>query len=102
MTTQEPLLPYIGMGATVQHWSDRSATTVIQITYNGKRIVLQRDKAIRIDQNGMSESQEYSYVRDEEGELFFATKRKDGTFRLVGTKTIVSLGVRNEYYDFSF
>ena len=94
--------PQIGMGATIQHWSDRSAATIIQITHNGKRIVLQRDNATRIDQNGMSESQEYSYKRDETGELFFATKRQDGTFRLVGTRTIVSLGVRNEYYDFSF
>jgi hypothetical protein len=94
--------PQIGMSATIQHWSDRSATTIVQITHNGKRIVLQRDKATRTDQNGMSESQEYSYERDEKGELFFATKRKDGTFRLVGRKTIVSLGVRDEYYDFSF
>jgi hypothetical protein len=94
--------PYVGMGATVNHWSDRYPATIIQITHNGKRLVLQEDKYTRTDQNGMSECQEYSYEKNEQGDIHFATQRKDGTFRIVGSKTIVSLGVRSRYYDFSF
>lgn len=94
--------PSIGMGATIQHWSDRSACTVVQITHGGKRIVLQRDIATRTDNNGMSESQTYTYQVNPNGDLFYATKRKDGSFRLTKSKTLVYLGVRDEHYDFSF
>lgn len=94
--------PSIGMGASIHSWSDRTAATVIQVTHNGKRIVLQEDTATRTDQNGMSECQEYSYERNPQGEIFHATKRKDGRFRITGSKRLVSLGVRSSYYDYSF
>lgn len=95
-------LPTVGTGATISYHSDRVAATLIQVTHRGKRIVLQRDKATRIDHNGMSELQEYNYERDENGTTFIATLRKDGTYRLVGGTERVSLGNRREYYDFSF
>lgn len=91
-----------GMGVTIQYYSDREPATIIQITHNGKRIVIQKDKSIRIDNNGMSESQSYNFEVDSNGATFIATKRKDGTYRLVGNKTIVRIGNRSKYHDFSF
>lgn len=95
-------VPSIGMGATVNHWTDRSAVTLIQITHNGKRLVLQEDKATRTDNNGMSESQQYEFERDPNGAIYHATLRKDGTFRVTGSTRIVHLGNRYKYHDFSF
>jgi hypothetical protein len=92
----------IGMGATIQIGSDRIAATVVQVTYGEKRIVLQEDIATRIDQNGMSESQQYIYQTDTNGKLWYASKRKDGRWRISGSSMPVSLGVRDYYYDFSF
>jgi len=92
----------IGMGATINHWSDRSPATVIQITHNGKRLVLQEDKTTRLDKNGMSDCQEYSYERDTEGSITIATLRKDGTYRVMGSTRSISLGDRHKYHDYSF
>jgi energy-coupling factor transporter ATP-binding protein EcfA2 len=102
MTKLDQLQPYEGMGATIQHWSDRTATTIIQITHDGKRLILQADKAIRTDNNGMSEQQDYAYERDSQGQIYIATLRKDGRYRISYTKQLVSLGYRSAYYDFSF
>jgi len=100
--TVEQLQPYEGMGATINHWSDRTAATIIQITHNGKRLILQTDKTTRLDNNGMSEDQDYSYERDPEGQIYIATLRKDGRYRVSHTKQLVSLGHRSFYYDYSF
>jgi hypothetical protein len=92
----------VGDGATIQHWSDSTAATVVQVSASGKRIVLQEDKATRLDKNGMSESQEYSYEPDTNGTLHFATLRQDGRYRITGSKRLVSLGIRRKYHDYSF
>ena len=90
------------MGATIQVGSDSYPATIIQVTQNGKRIVLQDDLATRIDNNGLSESQEYTYEADPKGSIQIATLRKDGRYRLTGGKTPVSVGFRRKYYDPSF
>lgn len=96
--------PVVGMGVTINFHSDSKAATIIQITHHGKRIVLQQDKATRTDYNGPSESQTYNYERDPLGALYIATLRKDGRYRLVGATSgsTISLGIRREYYDYSF
>lgn len=94
--------PVVGMGATIQHWSDRTPATVITVSPSSKKIVLQEDKATRTDQNGMSEVQEYSYQTDSDGTLYTATLRDDGTYRIKGSKQLVSLGNRRKYHDYSF
>lgn len=96
------IIPTVGMGATLNYWSDRSAGTIIQVERNGKRIIIQMDKSIRTDQNGMSECQDYEYQRDEQGDIFIATLRKDGRYRVSKSSTSVSLDVRSTYYDYSF
>lgn len=95
----------VGMGATINFHSDSKAATLIQISHRGNRIVLRQDKATRNDSNGVSESQTYTYEADPEGAIYFATLRKDGRYRLVGssaTGKTITLGVRREYYDYSF
>jgi hypothetical protein len=100
VTAFEP--PQVGDGATVHYHSDDEPATVIQVTHNGKRIVLQGDKAIRTDHNGMSESQSYNYERDENGAIYIATLRRDGRFRVSGGQQSVTVGSRRKYYDYSY
>ena len=90
------------MGATIIGWTDRTPATIIQIALNNKKIVIQEDSAIRIDNNGMSEVQSYEYSRDPNGEIYTATLRKDNTYRITGSKIIVAIGSRRKYHDYSF
>jgi len=95
----------VGMGVTMNFHSESKAATLIRISHKGKRIVLQQDKATRVDHNGVSESQTYNYEADPDGSIYFATLRKDGRYRLVGfskTGKAITLGARREYYDYSF
>lgn len=95
-------IPEIGMGVTELCWSDRYPYTIIDITKSGKTITIQRDKAIRIDNNGMSEDQEYVYERDPNGIIYKARKNKYGRWQTIGDKTRLKIGEREKYYDFSF
>ena len=93
--------PVIGMAATLIMLSDRHAYTVISVSPSGKTIKAQRDKAIRIDSNGASEAQEYSYQCDANAEIETFRLGKHGNYRNAqGTK--LSLGERYSYHDFSF
>jgi hypothetical protein len=98
--------PEVGMGATICYWSDRHAATIIRVEKNGKVIVVQEDIATRTDKNGMSESQEYKYEANPNGSIHAFSIRKDGSYRLVGSKgrtgNRLSIGFRNQFYDFSF
>jgi hypothetical protein len=90
------------MGVTMQVGSDRFPGTIIQVTQNGRRIVFQEDEAIRLDKNGMSESQNYTYRPCATCTMYIATLRKDGKYRLTGGKVPVYIGYRDRYYDYSF
>ena len=63
--------PYIGMGATILHWTDRTAATVVKIEVirNVTYITTQDDTYVRTDDNGMSESQNYDYSPNPSGRL---------------------------------
>lgn len=96
--------PEVGMGASILYFSDRSACTIIEAS--DKMVVVQRDKVFRVDQNGMSESQQYDYERDPDGVKSVFTLRKNGRWVLRGDDmkggTVLLVGVRSEYYDYSF
>lgn len=94
--------PAVGMGVTISYHSDSSPGTIIQVLHNGRRLVIQEDKSIRTDSNGMSESQSYDYELDLNGTIHYASLRKDGTYRLLGGKTRIWLGSRRKYHDYSF
>lgn len=94
--------PVVDMGATIIHWTDRTPVTIIDVSASGKKILLQEDQSIRLYNNGMSEEQSYSYERDINGLIYSASLRKDGKYKITGTNTVVVLGSRRKYYDYSF
>jgi len=106
--------PVVGMGATVLMWTDRHAATIFRVFTIGKcqLVEVRRDIATRIDRNGMSESQEYTYKTTPSGSV--DTFRFNGqrwehvrfnkmTKRWNATKgSGLRIGSRDEYHDFSF
>lgn len=92
----------VGRGVTIVHWSDRWACTVIEAT--AKTVTVQRDKAIRTDDHGMSDSQSYRYEPDPDGSVRKFSLRKTGKFVQVGDSINGTRLVRgrSEHYDYSF
>jgi hypothetical protein len=80
-------LPKIGEGATKLSWSDRSAYTVIEVSADGLSCKIQRDKAIRTDNYGMSDAQDYRYEQDENGQVIELVFRR-GKWRQISKSTI--------------
>jgi hypothetical protein len=97
--------PTVGMGATILHWTDRTACTIVHVSANGRFIKVQADKATRTDGHGMSDAQSYSYERDPSGALSDFSLRKNGKWIRVGDSMKgqrLSIGERCQYYDYSF
>lgn len=95
--------PFVGQPATILHWSDRTACTVVDVNEDEKVITVRECKATRIDGNGMSECQDYEYEENEKGSIHRARLCKDGLYHIGGVRgTIIALGYRREYYDYSF
>ena len=92
----------LGTGGTVVSWTDRHAVTVIGMSRSGHQIEVQYDTAIRTDSNGMSDAQSYRFERDTDGRIATFSRRKDGTYRIVGGQTRLLIGVRSAYHDYSF
>lgn len=88
----------VGMGATIYWFSDRSACTIIEVKSKCK-IVIQKDKAIRLDNRGMSEEQDYRFERDENGQIYECYCRK-GVWKTQDKQRVV-IGKRDCYYDYS-
>lgn len=101
MENVKPPVPEVGMGATILMYSDRHAATVIEVL-SPSRIVIQEDTATRTDKNGMSESQEYAYTPDPKAEKLTVSLRKDGRWKIQASQTIIKLGERDAYHDYSF
>lgn len=99
-TEATPKIPTVGMGATMCGWTDRHAATIIKVT--PKSVTVQRDNATRVDPNGMSETQGYTYTRNPQGETEVYRLNKKGQYRGTGGHGGVIFGIREEYYDFSF
>lgn len=103
MKNEKQIVPEIGMGATIVMWSDRHAGTIVKITESLKTIWIQKDKATRIDDNGASDNQAYSYGKDIEGIVLKATLRKNGTYKTIGESgNQIALDSRSEFFDYAF
>ena|SRR3990167_5834903 len=92
--------PVSGTGATIRCRADRHACTVVQVI-SPRRIAVRRDRAIREDVNGASGRQDYCYVTDPSAaeELFSLC---GGQWVQEGNpENVLTLGARDEYYDFS-
>lgn len=104
----------VGDGATLISYSDRHAGTVVEMFTKGKAqyVTVQEDNAERIDDNGMSESQEYKFTPNPQGATHtfkllpgrpWKQVRKNDKGRFVFYDGYgLRLGHRSEYYDFSF
>lgn len=92
----------LGDGVTISLWTDSHACTVVRRTKN--TLWAQRDKAIRTDNNGVSDCQEYIYEPDPNGTVYVCHwSEKHAGFFYGGTQQgrMISVG-RHEYYDYSF
>ena len=97
--------PEVGMGATMLSWTDRKAATIIEVSKSGKRITIQPDKSTRTDSNGMSDSQTYTFEPNPKAYTTEYSLRKNGRWVRVGdsmTGSSLLVGLREEYYDYSF
>lgn len=101
----------VGDGVTLCYWSDEDPATIIEIGPNGRWLKVQEDKAVRIDNNGMSDCQTYEYSRNPNGRIhtFYKTRRKGATFFTdTGKSTYNDYGIylilkfRRKYFDYSF
>jgi hypothetical protein len=99
MSRQGPVTPEVGMGVTVLYWTDRKAGTIIKTT--AKTITVQEDTATRIDDNGMSEAQQYEYAPDPDGRITVFRLTKKG-WRGPGGGPGLAIGHRDAYHDYSF
>lgn len=101
--------PEVGMGATEILYSDRHAGTIVATkAVRGKvvRVDWTRDEAIRVDENGRSESQSYCYKLDPFAPIEVFTLRKNGAWVKAGQSMRngrrLAIGKRDEFYDYSF
>ena len=100
--TEQFAKPSVGDAATIVMYTDRHAATVASVSKSGKTITIRRDRATRIDRNGMSEVQKYTYEADPTAPEQTARLTKSG-WRIGGRHgRKVLIGVREEYRDFSF
>jgi hypothetical protein len=100
------VLPFVGGPATIYAYSDRYPGTVQSVT--DKEIIITEDKYERIDNNGMSESQEYEYTSNPYGRRFVFRKVRSGRCRGqwrengLTTGMPVNFSYRQKYYNPSF
>jgi hypothetical protein len=104
-TDRNRAAPVIGMGATILLWTDRHACTIVAVDPMRRWVDIQRDHAKRVDSNGMSDSQKYTYERNPNATIERFTLRNDGRYVRKGdakSGTGLSIGNRQEFYDHSF
>jgi hypothetical protein len=94
----KPVEPKVGDGATLIHWSDRHAYTIVEVkkTY----VIAKRDIAERVDKNFEQGPQEYTYKTDVDALPERANLRKDSKY-YIGDQ-VLNIGYRREHYDYSF
>ena len=110
MTNGEPE-PTVGMGVTMLSWTDRDAGTIVEVNNKKRYIAVTEDSKVRIDNNGISESQQYEYTPVMDGHRDYYRKDRKGQWRrcyfnengrlIFGTGGLI-IGRRESYYDFSF
>lgn len=88
----------VGDGVTIELYTDRYACTIIKRTKF--TLTIQMDIATRIDGNGMSDCQEYSYVSNPNGDIHVCRWSKvRKRFIYLGKSILIG---RRAYHDFKF
>ena len=86
-------LPEVGKGATILHWTDRSAYEVIEVSDNKLECTIQRYDPERVDGLGMSDSQSYKYEKLTEEKMHLVWRQgawRGKTSEIVFTKKFIS------------
>lgn len=115
LSCASPIEPQVNMGCTILSWSDRNPATIIETFEKGKYtyVTVQDDHAVRKDDLGMSECQDWEITRDENGctrtfrrkkgeTQFKGCKVNYATGRWVNSSGVLRVGKREKFYDFSF
>lgn len=97
---ENPDLKVLG-GATMLIGSDAYPYTIVRISDRGLTFWMRADKTTRIDKNGLSENQTWSYESDPNGEEKMVRLNQNGDWRHK-QDFVVLLGVRKMYQDPSF
>jgi len=63
MMSSNKTVPEVGKGATTLHWSDRSTYEVMEVSNDKKHVIVRQYQPERIDNYGMSDSQQYKYEK---------------------------------------
>ena len=104
--------PKPGDGATICHYSDRTACMVVRVSASGKTVHLQEDTATLDDwkpeivPGGFSghcvnnDSQRYAYQPDYSGTIHRANLRKDGCYRTTSGEQVIP--GRHHFHDYNF
>ena len=103
-------VPEVGKGATILHWTDRAAYFVNSVSEDGKTVEIERAKVIRVDNNGVGDTQDYKYERDPNAQpeiIKFRYGKWRRVYKEFGGKTTyapinIIFGSMCEYYDYSF
>lgn len=124
------ILPEVGMGATINHYSDRDAATIIAVSKSGRIITVREDHAKLL--NGVNSGepdalefspggfvghtsghQRYAYRTNEGGKVTqFSRRERTVRGRVVvswvevgrkrGQGSTLTIGIRAHNYDFNF
>ena len=102
--------PKVGEGATILRWTDRQAYEVVNVSKDGKEVILQRYSPRRVDDRGMTDAQDYIYDTLIESYLTLRLRYSKWYVKHEGNngekptydKINVIFGERSEYYDYSF
>ena len=107
-------VPTVGMGVTMNFYSDRHAGTIIKVKKAGKGVLIhvQQDNVKCIDNNGISESQDYEFSPNPNGPVYYYKQKEPNTRWVqmyINPKTgrfnktdAGGLFVGERHYDFSF
>ena len=92
----------VGTGVTMLSWTDRIPGTIIEVGNN--YIKVQEDIYKRVDNNGMSDCQDYEYTPNPNGTIKTYKKARNGKFTDTGKNSGSGLiiGYRERYFDYSF
>ncbi len=120
-TNEAAIVPVVGMGVTVLHYSDSWVYTIVAVSKSGRTITLVRDKATLLNAQNSGEpdalqfspggffghtsgTQRYSYAPGDAAtsQVIKATLRNDGRWRESKTNYSLLLGKREEHYDYNF
>lgn len=102
--------PTAGGFATILRYSDRQVYFVNSVSSNGKQAIIERARPVRIDELGMTDSQQYNYERISDAPTleikFFRRKWRVIYTNWEGKKTSepisIIFGIADEHYDYTF